>query len=144
MTRAESMRWGRDLSRQSRSNQDSMVEDIRKTLLRAACNGETVTYGTLMRRFGLSRGKALTGMIAKVDRREYASGAPGFAAIVVRKDTGYPGGGYFCDDSLPPRLRRPRSRASDPRLSKGERSHISRQQAVIWEYYPGGAFSRRR
>lgn len=144
MTRAGSTRRGRGLSRQSRGSQDSVVEGIRKTLLRAACRGETVTYGTLMRRFGLSRGKALTGMIAKVDRREYACGAPGFAAIIVRKDTGYPGGGYFCDDSLPPKLRRPGSRASDPRLSEGERSHISRQRAEIWGYYRRGAFSGRR
>jgi len=117
---------------------------MRKILLSAAGRGETVTYGKLMRTFGLSRGKALSGMIGEVDRREYATGAPGFAAIVVRKDTGYPGGGYFCDDTLPPQLRRPKSRANDPVLTTVERDHIKRQQKRIWEHYSRAARSRRR
>ena len=113
----------------------SLIKSVGIKLLRAARGGETVTYGTLMRRFGLSRGKVLTGMIAAVDRKEYASSAPGFAAIIVRKDTGYPGGGYFCDTSLPRRLRRPKSRGNDPRLSAAERNNIRRKQEEIWAYY---------
>jgi hypothetical protein len=113
-------------------------------LLGAASRGETITYGTLMRKFDLSRGKALSRMISAVDRKEHASGAPGFAAIIVRKDTRCPGGGYFCDDTLPPRLRRPGSRASDPRLSEAERSHIKRRQREIWAYYAEANSSTRR
>lgn len=74
-------------------------------------------------------------MIGMVDRNESDSGAPGFAAIIVRKDTGYPGGGYFCDDALPPRLRRPARRGNDPRLSELEKGHIRRQRETIWVYY---------
>lgn len=78
-------------------------------------------------------------MISAVDRLEYASGAPGFAAIVVRKDTGYPGGGYFCDDALPFGLRRPASRRNDPRLSEDERNCVRRKQEEIWSYYAGAS-----
>ena len=125
-------------------NQLSAVEGMRRTLLRAARRGEKVTYGTLMRTFGLSRGKALTRMIARVDHLEYASGAPGFAAIIVRKDTSYPGGGYFCDSTLPPGLRRSISRSNDPRLTAAEQNHIRQQQERIWSYYSRTARSSRR
>ncbi len=94
-----------------------------------------MTYGTLMSKFRLSRGRALSAMIGKVDKIEYEEGAPGFAAIIVRKDTAYPGGGYFCDDDLPPRLRRPRSRSNDPRLSAKERRYVRKQQRRIWAHY---------
>jgi hypothetical protein len=40
---------------------------------------------------------------------DYARGAQEFAAIIVHKDTGFPGEGFFCDDELPPSLRRPYS-----------------------------------
>lgn len=114
---------------------------VKRILLRAAGRGETVTYGTLMKTFGLSRGKVLSGMIGEVDRRECARGAPGFAAMIVRKDTGYPGGGYFCDEALPPGLRRPKSRRNDPILSPAERECISRQQKRIWKHYSAAARS---
>ncbi|MDV3244371.1 MAG: hypothetical protein LYZ66_04255 [Nitrososphaerales archaeon] len=106
-----------------------------RVLREAAARRRTVTYGTLMRKFRLSRGKALSGMIGTVDKIEYEAGAPGFAAIIVRKDTGYPGGGYFCDDDLPPRLRRPNARSNDPRLSATERGFVRKQQHRIWAYY---------
>jgi hypothetical protein len=97
-----------------------------------------------MRKFGLSRGRPLTAMISAVDYMEVASDAPGFAAIVVRKDTGYPGGGYFCDDTLPKRLRRPRSKSGDPRLSAPERDYVRGKQEEIWAYHGGGKRSARR
>ncbi|MDG6983162.1 MAG: hypothetical protein JRN28_01190 [Nitrososphaerota archaeon] len=86
---------------------------------------------------GISRGHPLFEAIAAVDRAEYARGAPGFAAIIVRKDTGFPGGGFFCDDGLPPSLRRPFSRASDPTLSAAEMNYVKGAQKKIWDYYSG-------
>jgi hypothetical protein len=111
------------------------IEMMRRELLTAARAGKTVTYGKLMRNHGLSRGRALSQAIGDVDRLEYAKGAPGFAAIVVRKDTGFPGGGFFCDDDLPSSLRRPRARSSDPRLSAEEMSYINKARRTIWAYY---------
>ncbi len=108
---------------------------IRSDLLSAARERATVTYGYLMKRHGLPRGQRLSRTIGEIDRIECDKGAPGFAAIIVRKDTGYPGGGYFCDDELPPRLRRPRKRSSDPRLSTEEVGYVTKQQRRIWAYY---------
>ena len=104
-------------------------------MLRAARSRTTVTYGQIMKRYKLSRGRVLSMLIGEVDGAEYARGAPGFAAIIVRKDTGFPGGGYFCDDDLPPGLRRPKGRSSYPKLSPEEVRHVKAQQKRIWTYY---------
>jgi hypothetical protein len=115
------------------------IEVLRQELVRTARAQGTFTYGELMKLLGISRGRQLFDAIAEVDKAEYARGAPGFAAIIVRKDTGYPGGGFFCDDDLPPNLRRPYERASDPKLSAAEMNYVKEAQRKIWEYYSKGA-----
>lgn len=94
-----------------------------------------MTYGELMKIMGVSRGPALFDVIAAVDRAEHSRGAPGFAAIIVRKDTGFPGGGFFCDDDLPVSLRRPYEKASDPTLTAAEINYVKEAQRKIWDYY---------
>ena len=112
---------------------------MRRELLRAACERRTVTYGFLMRRFRLSRGapggEGVVGVVGEVDRREAQRGAPGFAAIVVRKDTGYPGGGFFCSDGVPLALRRAKHEGSNPRLSDAEKRYVRKRQEEVWSYY---------
>ena len=117
---------------------------MRKVLLDAASARRTVTYGRLMELFGLLRGdtgRSVVGMLGDVDRKEIQKGAPGFAAIVVRKDTGYPGGGFFCWDDVPAELRRPTEKCQDPKLSQAEKEYVRMQQERIWEYYASRASS---
>ena len=111
-------------------------------LLASARKRGKVTYGRLMKVFKLSRGRVLTRLIEDVDRREHRTCAPGFAAIIVRKDTGYPGGGYFCGSDVPPRIRRPAMSSADPRLSDREREYVREQQRRLWAYY--GRLKRKR
>ncbi len=113
----------------------SSLRAIRRDMMKAARAGRTLTYGEIMRAHHLSRGHRLTRAIGEIDRAENKNGAPGFAAIIVRKDTGFPGGGYFCDDELPPQLRRSRDRSTDPRLSQPEMEHVLKQQRKVWDYY---------
>ncbi len=113
------------------------LEALREELIRAARARGTLTYGQLMKIMGVSRGRPLWEAIVAVDKAEYAKGAPGFAAIIVRKDTGFPGGGFFCDDDLPPQLRRPFERASDPKLSAAEMNYVKEAQRKVWDYYSG-------
>jgi len=115
----------------------SGIEALREELARAARARGTLTYGELMKLLGISRGRPLFDAIVEVDRAEHARGAPGFAAIIVRKDTGFPGGGFFCDDGLPASLRRPFSRANDPKLSASEMNYVKEAQKKIWDYYSG-------
>jgi len=127
-------------SRLARSGRTSALrDDVRRELLKAASDHRTVTYGLLMRKFGVSRGapggKGIADVIGEIDRHEARKGAPGFAEIVVRKDTGFPGGGFFTWDGLPPGLRRPKSEGSNPRLSDAERRCVRGLQEEIWSYY---------
>lgn len=112
--------------------------EMRRELLRAALERRTVTYGQLMHQFGLTRGEAgqtVVGILGEIDREESLAGAPGFAAIVVRKDTGYPGGGFFCWEGIPASIRRPKERGQDPKLSQAEREYVREAQQRIWTYY---------
>jgi hypothetical protein len=117
----------------------ALRDDVRRELLRAAVNRRTVTYGSLMRKFRISRGapggKGIAGVIGEIDRHEAQRKAPGFAAIVVRKDTGYPGGGFFCWDGIPPSLRRPKREGLNPRLSDAEKKYVKKLQEGIWGFY---------
>ena len=115
--------------------EDPSVSGVRSDLLKAAKGGTKVTYGQLMKKHGLSRGRRLSRLISQVDSLEYARGAPGFATIIVRKDTSFPGGGYFCDDGLPCGLIRASDKSTDPRLTPREKEHILAQQARIWAFY---------
>jgi hypothetical protein len=118
---------------------DLMVrEDVLRELERTARKRRTVTYGHLMKRFRMTRGRGRNGVvhiIGEIDLYENKRGGPGFGAIVVRKDTGYPGGGYFCYDDLPVGLKRPRKQNANPRLSYAEKEHIKWMQKTIWDYY---------
>jgi hypothetical protein len=111
------------------------LEVLRKELVRAARARRTLTYGQLMKIVGVSRGAPLLDVISAVDRAEYSKGAPGFAAIIVRKDTGFPGGGFFCDDDLPAPLRRPYQKASNPKLTAAEMNYVKQAQRKIWDFY---------
>ncbi len=112
---------------------------MRRELLRAASDHRTVTYGLLMRKFRISRGapggKGIAGVIGEIDRCEAREEAPGFAAIVVRKDTGYPGGGFFTWGGVPSGLRRPKREGSNPRLADAEKRYGRDLQEEIWGYY---------
>ena len=113
-------------------------DQMRAELVKTALARRTITYGELMSRFGLARGaegETVVGVLGQIDKAEALARAPGFAAIVVRKDTGFPGGGFFCWEGLPPQLRRPNERSTDPRLSKEEMEYVKREQERIWAYY---------
>ncbi|HUI86261.1 MAG TPA: hypothetical protein VLY21_03810 [Nitrososphaerales archaeon] len=112
---------------------------VRRELVSAARRGRTVTYGHLMKKFGIPRGRAggkgITAVIGEIDGLEEAAKAPGFGPIIVRKDTGFPGGGFFCYGGIPEGLRRPVSRAQDPRLTEAEKEYVRKEQRLVWSFY---------
>ncbi len=114
-------------------------EEMRRVLLEAAYGRRTVTYGELMERFGFSRGgpsgESVVAALDEIDKEEHQMGGPGFAAIVVRKDTGFPGGGFFCWSGTPAHVRRPQDQSSNPKLSQGEKDYVRGLQEKIWAYY---------
>jgi hypothetical protein len=50
---------------------------------------------------------------------------------VVRKDTGYPGGGFFSWGGIPSALRMPKREGSNPRLSEAEKRYVRRLQEEV-------------
>jgi hypothetical protein len=114
-------------------------DDVRRELLEAALARRTVTYGALMAKFGFTRGgtsgESVVAALDEIDRDEHLRGGPGFAAIVVRKDTGYPGGGFFCWKDTPAHVRRPQDQSQNPKLSQLEKDYIRERQEEIWRYY---------
>jgi hypothetical protein len=121
-------------------------EDVRRELLGAAVDGRTVTYGYLMKKFRISRGaprgRGIVGVIGEIDRHEARRNAPGFAALVVRKDTGYPGGGFFCWDGVPDALRRSKGEGLNPGMSEAEKRYVRGLQEGIWSFYRRGRRSQ--
>ena len=72
----------------------------------------------------------MVGALYEIDRAERAGGAPGFAAIVVRKDTGYPGRGFFAGEGKG-------SNGGDggSRLTPAEKEYADKERERIWSYY---------
>jgi hypothetical protein len=119
----------------SDSGYAKLAKRFRGELLKAAQERRTVTYGYLMKRFSISRGRVISGLLGEVDAMESRKGSPGFAALVVRKDTGFPGGGFFCDPGLPVALQRGSERSTDPKLSLREMAYVRGRQRFIWSFY---------
>jgi hypothetical protein len=69
------------------------VPQIRKKLVRTAGENGLIYYGDIMNEFG---GRGYIGhVLDEVNRREHAAGRPLLSAIVVQKDTGEPGPGFW-------------------------------------------------
>ena len=114
-------------------------EDVREELLKAALERRTVTYGFLMLKFGFTRGgesgQSVVSALSEIDRDEERHGGPGFAALVVRKDTGFPGGGFFSWKDIPADIRRNESDSQSPKLSEKEKAYVRARQEEIWTHY---------
>jgi hypothetical protein len=111
---------------------------MRRVLRDAAVQRNTVTYGHLMGKFGLSRGsgrgKTVVGALTEIDREERAAGAPGFAALVVRKDSGYPGGGFFEGVRRKGATRRGAG-GRRKGLTDAEMAYADKERERVWSYY---------
>lgn len=75
-------------------------DDLYRALIEVARQRDTITYGEIAPLVGLTmvrppdRG-ALGALLDEVDRAELAAGRPLLCAIVVRRDRGLPGRGFF-------------------------------------------------
>lgn len=74
-----------------------MLERAWAVLIQTARNRETISYGVLGREIGYPNiPRRIVGeIVAPVSRACDPYDYPDIAALVVRKDTGYPGIGYF-------------------------------------------------
>lgn len=86
--------WG-----MTREEWDDAAERLRSLLFEVAARRSTVTYGEVARRVFdgrfSARSGALMDLLGRVDTEEAAASGTVIASLVVRKDTGIPGDGYF-------------------------------------------------
>jgi len=124
-----------------------MRQDVRKKLIEVARRGETITYGELMKEFGIPRGHPKPGIgigyvVGEISNYEYSQGRPLLSAIVVRADSrtgicplGHPGGGFFGLDGIPVHLERSPGVYSNPTLSADEQRFVKEEQERVWDYW---------
>ena len=104
------------------------MEEIRTLAKR----GRTVTYGDLMKRYRISRGRAhgIAEVLWRISEREAclvgaSHDPPHFiSAVVVRSGTRYPSGGFFGLEGIPQDLVRAERTYGDPALSIQEKRYV--------------------
>lgn len=72
-----------------------MREDVRDRLVEVARHRGLVTYGELMRDFGLARGRQIGQVLLQICEYEHDQGRPFLSAIVVRKHVLRPSEGFW-------------------------------------------------
>jgi len=75
------------------------LDRLERLLLRVGAGGRTLTCGEVLRHFGRRMGPGnvarLCRDLGEVCRRVEARGGPDLACLVVRREDGLPGAGYF-------------------------------------------------
>ena len=124
-----------------------MRQDVRRKLIEVARRGQTITYGELMKEFGIPRGHPKPGVgigpeVGKISRHEHAQGRPTLSAIVVLASSktrtcpqGHPGGGYFGLPDIPTHLWRPGTEHQNPKLTSDEQRFMVQEQEEVWNYW---------
>ena len=124
-----------------------MRQDVRQKLISVAKRGETITYGELMREFGIPRGHPKPGIgighvVGIISEHEHSKRRPLISAIVVRASSGtaicpkgVPGGGFFGLPGIPSHLIRSESAWADSRLNGEEQEFIKNEQEKVWLYW---------
>lgn len=111
-----------------------------RLIWKSAKRGLTITYGEIMRECGVPRGQPVrngkavgdvVGQISEWTREEWGIY---LSAIVVRKNTGYPGGGFFGLRGIPKAFARDEAGWADQRLTADEKIFLRkrRQEAFGW------------
>ena len=123
-----------------------MRRDVRAKLIEIARKRKTITYGDLMREFGIPRGNPKPGIgigsvVGEISEYEHSKGRPLLSGIVVRADSktkkcpqGHPAGAFFGLDGVPLCLRRSQDAFSDP-LTIKEQKFIKKEQERVWNYW---------
>ena len=122
----------------NRAQVDFDLQDVVERIQTIARKGTTVTYGDLMKRYHISRGRThgIAEVLWLVSEREACLVGPShdpphfISAVVVRAGTGYPSGGFFGLEGIPPDLQRAERSYGDPALSPQEMRYVQR----VWEH----------
>ncbi len=116
----------------NRGNHPFDMQEAMDELRELGRGGKTMTYGELMSRFHVSRGRThgIAELLWRISEREACSvglshDPPHFiSAVVVRSISGYPSGGFFGLAGIPPELERSERMYGNPSLSDDEKRYV--------------------
>lgn len=72
-----------------------MREGVRRRLIETARNGARITYGEIMRAFGVARGRHIGKVLEEICMHEVSNGRPPLGSVVVLKGSDYPSSGFL-------------------------------------------------
>lgn len=115
-------------------------EDVVRLIVKAAKQGRIITYGEIMRKCRIPRGqpthngKAIGDVVGRISEWTWENWGVYLSAIVVHKNTGYPGGGFFGLPGIPGEFARDEAGWADQRLTADEKAFLGKrqQEAFAW------------
>ncbi len=118
----------------NRGNHPFDIQEVMDELRELARGGKTTTYGELMSRFHVSRGRThgIAELLWRISEREACLVGPShdpphfISAVVVRGTSGYPSGGFFGLAGIPSDLERPERTYADSLLSGDEKRYVEK------------------
>ena len=113
---------------------EQIIVLVRPYLVALAKDGRTVTYSILQSDLHLPRQD--TGeILGEVSNREHKDGRPRLSALVVRKDTGLPGVGFFGLDGVPPQIRWPQEKEVSAEVTEKRASFALEERKRVFDYW---------
>jgi hypothetical protein len=115
-------------------------DDIRKRLIEVAKKGSKISYKELMDEFCLARGghpsakNRVGDVVGDISNFEHSNGRPLISSVVVHKNNGYPGSGFFGLDGIPEQLRRTEKSFKNP-LSLDDKKFVQEEQKRVWDWW---------
>lgn len=118
----------------------SLREDVVRLIWESARRGRAITYGEIMRVCHVPRGqlihngKAVGDVVGEISEWTWDTWGIYLSAIVVRKNTAYPGGGFFGLKGIPTTFARGEEGWSDRRLTADEKGFLRKRQQEVFAW----------
>jgi hypothetical protein len=113
-------------------------KDVVRLIWESAKREHPITYGEIMRECHIPRGqpvrngKAIGDVVGKISEWTSDEWRVYLSAIVVHKNTSYPGGGFFGLKRIPSRLVREEAKWADQRLNADEKTFVRNCQQKVF------------
>jgi hypothetical protein len=118
----------------------SLRKDVVRLIWESAKRGRTITYGEIMRKCHVPRGqpvrngKAIGDVVGLISEWTRERWGVYLSAIVVHKNTSYPGGGFFGLPEIPAKLARDEAGWTDQRLTADEKLFLRNCQREVFAW----------
>jgi hypothetical protein len=118
----------------------SLRKDVIRLVWESARLGRPITYGEIMRKCHVPRGqpvrngKAIGDVVGLISEWTWERWGVYLSAIVVHKNSAYPGGGFFGLPGIPAKLARDEAGWADQRLTADEKIFLRSSQREVFAW----------